>query len=83
MAEGKIKDIYIVKFDRYIGAYRPGRYPNIAYAPANEFTEFIMSLKEDYPGYRLRCVRNYGIEEEVLKVIIRDMMISKNKGLDK
>ena len=80
MAEGKIKDIYIVKFDRYIGAYKPGRYPNISYAPGNEFTEFIQTLREEYPGYRLRCVRNWGIEEEVKKIIKRDLCIDKSKN---
>lgn len=64
-----MKDIYIVHVGNYIGAYRCGKCPTIAYAPAEKFIDFIQSLREDYPEYRLRCVRNWGIEEEVRKVI--------------
>jgi len=71
----QIKDIYIVHVGNYIGAYRCGKCPTIAYAPAEKFIDFIQSLREDYPEYRLRCVRNWGIEEEVRKVIDRDKVL--------
>lgn len=67
-----MKDIYIVHVGNYIGAYRFGKCPTIAYASAEKFIDFIQSLREDYPEYRLRCVRNWGIEEEVRKIIAVD-----------
>lgn len=63
----KIKDIYLVHLDNgLIGAYRPGRCPTIAYAPQDKFIDFVDSLREDYPEYRLRCVDNLGIREKIL-----------------
>lgn len=70
-----MKDIYIVHVGNYIGAYRCGTCPTIVYAPAEKFIDFIQSIREDYPEYRLRCVRNWGIEEEVMKVIDRDKIL--------
>lgn len=75
MAEKQIKDIYIVHVCKYIGAYRCGKCPTITYAPAEKFVDFVQSLQEDYPDYRLRCVRNWGIEEEVRKIIARDKVV--------
>lgn len=75
MAERKIKDIYIVHVGFYIGAYRCGKCPSITYAKSTDFINFVQSLREDYPEYRLRCVRNWGIEEEVIKVIDRDKIL--------
>ena len=67
-----MKDIYIVYVDKYIGAYFLDREP--AYVLADKFIDFIQCLRKKYPDYRLRCVRNWGIEEEVRKVIIRDIL---------
>ncbi len=77
MAKGQIKDIYIVHVGFYIGAYRVGRCPNISYAKSTEFIDFIQSLREDYPDYRLRCVRNWGIEEVVAKRIVMDRKLTE------
>ena len=77
MVKRQIKDIYIVHVGFFIGAYRVGRCPNISYAKSTDFIDFIQSLREDYPDYRLRCVRNWGIEEEVAKVIVRDKKLTE------
>ena len=74
-----MKEIYIVHVDRYVGAYRVGRCPNIAYAPAENFIDFVQSLREDYPDYKMRCVLNKGIEEEVRKIIQRDILINQRQ----
>lgn len=72
-----IKDIYLVHVDGYIGAYKPGRCPMISYAKQNRFIDFVESLREDYPGFRLRCVVNEGISEEVRSKIKQDMIFEK------
>ena len=62
-----MKDIYLVHLGNgLIGAYRPGRCPTITYAPQDKFIDFVDSLREDYPEYRLRCVDNQGIREKIL-----------------
>lgn len=70
-----MKEIYIVHVGNYIGAYRVGRCPNISYAPADKFIDFVQSLIEDYPEYKLRCVINKGIEETIKKRIEQDKII--------
>ncbi|MBR2273957.1 MAG: hypothetical protein IJ864_03905 [Alphaproteobacteria bacterium] len=75
-----MKDIYIVHVGNYIGAYRCGKCPTITYASADKFIDFVKSLREDYPEYRLRCVRNWGIEEEVRKIIDRDKILQQRIG---
>ena len=72
----KIKDIYLVHLGNgLIGAYRPGRCPTIAYAPKDDFIDFVDSLREDYPEYRLRCVDNLGIRERIEKQVKIDRII--------
>ncbi len=68
-----MKEIYIVKINGFVGAYRVGRCPNIMYARSDKFIDFVKSLIEDYPGYKLRCVINKGIEDEVRKRIAVDL----------
>lgn len=72
-----IKDIYLVHVDGYIGAYKPGRCPMISYAKQNRFIDFVESLREDYPGFRLRCEVNEGISEKVRSKIKQDMIFEK------
>lgn len=68
----QVKDIYLVHVDGHIGAYRHGKCPNISYAPQDKFIDFVESLREDYPEYRLRCVNNQGIENKVRQRMIID-----------
>ena len=72
-----IKDIYLVHVDGYIGAYKPGRCPMISYAKQSRFIDFVESLREDYPGFRLRCVVNEGISERIRGKIKQDMIFEK------
>ena len=61
-----------------IGAYRPGRCPTIAYAPQVKFIDFVDSLREEYPEYRLRCIDNQGIRERIEKQAKIDRIILEN-----
>lgn len=72
-----IKDIYLVHVDGYIGAYKPGRCPMISYAKQSRFIDFVESLREDYPDFRLRCVVNEGINERIRGKIKQDMIFEK------
>ena len=63
----KIKDIYLVHLGNgMIGAYKPGRCPAISTARSEQFVDFAESLREDYPGYRLRCINNQGVRDKIL-----------------
>lgn len=77
-----MKEIYLVHVDKYIGAYRAGRCPNISYAPADKFIDFVQSLREEYPEYKLRCVLNEGIEAEVKKFINSTVLAQFGKNSD-
>ena len=70
-----IKDIYLVHVDGYVGAYKPGRCPMISYTKQSRFIDFVESLREDYPCFRLRCVVNEGISERVKKRVIMDKFL--------
>ena len=75
----KMKDIYLVHLSNgLIGAYRPGLCPTITYAPQDKFIDFVDSLREDYPEYRLRCVDNHGIRERIEKQVKADRIILEN-----
>jgi len=59
----KIKDIYILHVDNNIAFYKHSRKcPAYGYAPQEKFIDFVKSIRETYPDYRLRCIRNVGIE---------------------
>lgn len=81
----QVKDIYFVHVDGNIGAYRQGRCPMISYAPQDKFIDFVKSIREDYPEYRLRCVKNKGIEDKVRKRINLDnyLRVEMNKSLSR
>lgn len=72
-----IKHIYIVQCNAYIGAYKPGKCPIVSYAPREKFIDFCKSLREDYPDFKLRCVKNKGIEDKVNNQIARDIVLKK------
>ena len=54
------------------------RCPTITYAPQDKFIDFVDSLREDYPEYRLRCVDNHGIRERIEKQVKADRIILEN-----
>ena len=54
------------------------RCPTITYAPQDKFIDFVDSLREDYPEYRLRCVDNHGIRERIEKQVKIDRIILEN-----
>lgn len=68
-----MKDIYLVHVDGQIGAYKPGKFPLVSYAPQDKFIDFVKSLREDYPEFRLRCVANEGIAERIKIQIKQDI----------
>lgn len=72
-----IKDIYIVHTGEYIGAFLPAKCPVISYTKSDKFIDFCLSLREDFPEYRLRCVRNAGIEGKINERILLDKLILK------
>lgn len=89
LSMSKLKHIYIVHADAYIGSYKPGRCPAVSYAPQEKFIDFVKGLREDYPDYKLSCVDNEGIREIVRDVIWQDkqlenqILISKMKNRSK
>ena len=64
--------------DDLIGSYWLRKYQIIAYVPQNKFIDFVDSLREDYPEYRLLCVDNRGIRERVEKQVKADRIILEN-----
>lgn len=73
----KLKDIYVVVFDDYVGFYRPAKCPSIGYAPRKEFKEFVSEIHHEYPEYRIRNVLNKGIVDRVKEKIAQDNMVAK------
>lgn len=65
-----LKEIYIVHFDNNVGALgcvqgNPNHF--YSFCPQGKFIDWVKGLKEDYPEFALRCVRNEGIEEYLRK----------------
>lgn len=72
-----MKEIYIVKTQGYVGMYLPSKKcPHISYTSQKNFIDFIKSIMEDYPNYKLRCIINKGIEDKISKKIIEDKMVT-------
>ena len=66
------KFIYLVHVDCYTGYFNPFNW-DIGYAPNTERVEFIQNVvKKFYPEYQIHCVRDFGVEEVVLKKIKHD-----------
>ena len=76
-----IKDIYILHVDGQLAFYRHSKkYPSYGFAPQDKFIDFIKSLREDYPDYRLRCIRNKGIEDWLrIKINQQKMLFSRDR----
>lgn len=71
MAKKKqIKDIYVMRIDGVWCGYAPRKKCSfcIIGKKGDSLVDFFSAVKEDFPEYRLRCVLNYGIEEELRKV---------------
>lgn len=62
-----IKDIYLMKIDGVWGAYMPRKRCSIVVnaLPETSLVDFCLSLKEDFPEFRQRCVINTGIAEKI------------------
>ena len=58
-----IKDIYILHVDGDIAFYRHDEKPDYGFAPQDKFVEFINNIRETYPDYRIRCIRNEGLRD--------------------
>lgn len=57
-----MREIFIVQLGGQVGYYKPGICPSYGTAPAKKFKDLVESLREDYPGFRLRCVKDKKIE---------------------
>lgn len=62
-----IKDAYLMKIDGVWGAYIPRKKCSIVVnaTPETSLIDFSLSLKEDFPDFRQRCVVNSGIAEKI------------------
>lgn len=69
MKLSKINDIYISKVDGCWGGLIVNKRTKtiINANPDIKLIEFALYLKEEYPNYRIRCVRNFGVEEAIKK----------------
>lgn len=69
MKHNKIKDIYLVKVNGCWGGLITNNKTRTIINAEKELDlkEFITILREDFPNYRLRCVKNFGIEEYIKK----------------
>lgn len=76
----KIKEVYIVKFDDYVGMYIPGKCPTIGYEKREKWIDFVKSVIEAYPEFKPRCVLNDGIVEAVKKKIQADNIMRMYMG---
>lgn len=76
-----IKEIYILHVDGQLAFYHHSKkYPGYGFAPADKFIDFVKSLREDYPDYKLRCIQNKGIEDWLrLKLKQQKMLFSKDR----
>lgn len=70
------KEVYLVHVDSYIGSFIPSKCPVISYAPSNKFIDFAKSIIESYPEYKIRCIRNEGIENHIRQKINCDKMLT-------
>lgn len=61
------REIYVTRVEGHWSAYLPRpRYSVSVLAPASvNLADFIMDLREDYPGFKFRCVINKGIERKI------------------
>lgn len=69
MKHNKIRDIYLAKVNGcWGGIITNNKTKTIINAKKElDLKEFITILREDFPNYRLRCVKNFGIEEYIKK----------------
>lgn len=75
-----MREVYIVKFDDYVGMYIPGKCPTISYEKREKWIDFVKSVLEEYPEYKTRCVINDGIVEAIKKKIQADKMLQMYMG---
>lgn len=80
----EIKHIYLVHTNNgYIGGYLARKKPLIYYAPRNEFIQFVKKLQKRHPDFKLICVLNEGIVEEIERKIKNDLMLNIRKYKEK
>lgn len=67
------KDMYIVQIDGYFAAIKPYGDEVFRYARKDNFCDFITALRKNFPDFRLRCIRNKGIEDYAQKRITSEL----------
>ena len=69
MKHNKIRDIYLARVNGCWGGLITNNKTRVIINAKEglNLKEFVTLLKEDFPGYRLRCVKNLGIEEYIKK----------------
>lgn len=66
-AKKNIKELYISRVEGAWHGFIPRKKCSITITADKgvELAEFVQVLKEEYPGYKMRCVHNYGIEQKM------------------
>ena len=65
-----LKEIYIVHVDGRAAAFgcvQGNPHHFYSFCPKDKFADWIQGIAEDYPEFKIRCVRNEGIEEWLRK----------------
>lgn len=82
----EVKHIYILHVERKIAAYRQlsnGRCM-YSFAEPENFIDFCKGLRESYPDFKLRCIKNKGLEDFLKKKLHQqeniEKLINKNRG---
>lgn len=79
----QLKEIYIVHVDNTVGALgciqgNPHHFYSIC--PQGKFIDWVQSLQETYPDFKIRCVQNKGIEEWIRQRMNYPQTQKNNKG---
>lgn len=74
-----IKDIYISRVDGHWSGYLPSQ-DRVVLAVSNNLIDFYYQLKEHFPDYRMRCVRNDGVDE---KIRVKRKLMEKLNGRER
>lgn len=62
----QLKEIYIVHVDGLpaaFGCVQGNPHHFYSFCPKDKFVDWIQGIKEDFPDYNIRCVKNDGIVE--------------------
>lgn len=62
----KPNEIYLSRVNGEWGAVMLRKYGAVVFNAGNTpFIDFVQGIMEDYPDFKLRCVKNFGINEKI------------------